>query len=364
LNPSETPAIPHSRPSITARDVRAVDKVLRSGRLTTGEAVASLEAAFSKSVGRGRCIAVSSGTAALHLALLALPIREEDEVLVPSYLCPAAVNAVLYLRARPVLVDLGREGFNPDAAAIRRKLTGRTRAVLLPHMFGYCADAEPIKELGVPILEDCAMALGTRLDGAPIGRTGPVAVYSFYSTKMIASGQGGMAACDDPGLEKHIRDLRSYDKKEDFCTRFNYALPDFAAALALSQLQRLDGLIAKRRKIAVLYQERFKHLHFAPPPIPEGWNAYRYIIRIHSPFEKARLFFLRKGVEVARPVFTPLHRYLHLPESEFPNTERLFESALSLPLYPDLGPGEVERVVEAVTAFASIDAREKRGKVT
>jgi perosamine synthetase len=340
-----------------------VGRVLRGGRLTTGETVASLEAAFSKSVGRRLCIAVSSGTAALHLALLALSIREEDEVLVPSYTCAATVNALLYVRARPVLVDLAREGFNPDAAGIGEKLTERTRAVLLPHMFGYPADAESIKETGVPLLEDCAMALGTHRGGTPVGRAGSLAVYSFYSTKMITSGQGGIVACDDSGMEALIRDLRSYDKKKDFRVRYNYALPDFAAALALSQLRRLDQLTAKRREIAVLYQERFANLHFALPLIPEGWNAYRYVIGINSSFEEARRFFLRKGIEVARPVFAPLHRYLHLPESEFPNTERVFESALSLPLYPSLRDEEVERIVEAVREFAAIDARETRRSV-
>ena len=140
-----------------------------------------------------------------------------------------------------------------------------------------------------------------------------MAVFSLYATKMIAAGQGGMLCTDDEYVAKLAGDLRHYDKKETFKVRYNYTLPDFSAALACSQLERLDELSSKRRRIARFYNEKLKAGACVLPPVPEEWNAYRYIIETDKPFPQIRDFFREQGIEVAKPVFRPLHRYLHLP---------------------------------------------------
>jgi perosamine synthetase len=335
--------IAHSRPTVDQEEIDAVTSVLKSGRLVQGEQVLCFEEALASLIGVGGAVAVSSGTAALHLALLALGIGEEDEVVIPSFVCPALLNAIRYVRAVPVLADIHRETYNIDARDVRRRLTGKTKALILPHMFGLPAEIREIMALGLPVIEDCAQSLGSRYEGRAAGSFGTLAVFSFHATKVICTGEGGMVAANDLQLLKKISNLRDYDEKEDGRLRYNYKLTDMQAALGLTQLRKLPVLIARRRAIAGRYDEFLRENGLSTPFCPADREPiyYRYVIRtgrLPEILEAGR----EAGIAYRRPVFKPLHHYLGL--TGYPESERAFLEALSIPLYPSLSDAELTAI--------------------
>jgi len=336
--------IPHSRPSIDQEEIAAVVSVLQSGRIAQGEQVLSFEKALASMIGVAGAVAVNSGTAALHLALLALGIGENDEVVIPSFVCPALLNVIRYVRAIPVLADINPETFNMDVRDLRKRLTGKTKAVIVPHMFGLPADIREIVSLGVPVIEDCAQSLGSRYEGSPTGSFGALSVFSFYATKVICTGEGGMIASDDSQLLGKIRDLRDYDEKDDGRLRYNYKLTDLQAAMGFAQLRKLPALLGRRLAIAGRYHEFFREHLLSVPVCPSDREHiyYRYIIRTE------RLLKLldagrEAGIAYRRPVFKPLHHYLGM--TGYPQTDAAFRGTVSLPIYPSLSDTEVKTII-------------------
>jgi perosamine synthetase len=345
---SEKKMIPHSRPLIDEEDAREVQRVLLSGQLAQDGEVARFESRMASFVGAKGAVAVHSGTAALHLALLALKAGPGDEVIVPSYVCPAVVNAVLYTGATPVVADIDPASFNLSPEDAKRRVTGKTRAVIVPHMFGLPADLDALGALGVPVVEDLALAVGSRRHGRRTGSFGTLAVCSFYATKMMATGEGGMVLGSDEALLAEIRDLHAMDDKEDFRVRFNYKMTDLQAALGLSQLRKLTTFIARRREIADLYSDALHGLGLPVPCVPGECEPvwYRYVLLLDGDAEPFIEEMKRRGVECRRPVFRPLHRYLGLAGYEA--TEDIWRRAVSIPLYPALTGAEVETIVKAL----------------
>jgi dTDP-4-amino-4,6-dideoxygalactose transaminase len=293
----------------------------------------------------GSSVAVSSGTAAIHLSLLALAIGKGDEVIIPSYVCTALLNAVRYVCATPVLADINPATFNMDVADARKKITPRTKAVILPHMFGLPADIDEFLSLKIPIIEDCAMSLGGGYKDALTGSFGTLSVFSFYATKMIATGEGGMVLSRRSDLIDRIRDLRDYDEKPDDIIRYNYKMTDLQAALGVSQLKKLPAFIHRRRQIAGLYNICAKALGVASPSDLEerDYIYYRYVILVDQPDEF--IAGMKKcGIDCRKPVFRPLHRYLGL--TGFPSTDKVWERAVSIPLYPSLTDDEAFNITE------------------
>jgi perosamine synthetase len=342
--------IPHSRPTIDQGEIDAVDAVLRSGRLAQGERVLEFEKVLAPLIGAGGAVAVSSGTAGLHLSLLALGVGEGDEVVIPGFVCPALLNAILYVRALPVLADIDRETFNIDVRDLKRRRTGKTKAVIVPHMFGLPADIRDIVALGVPVIEDCAQSLGSRYEGAPTGSFGVLSVFSFYATKVICTGEGGMVAAHDRQLLERIRDLRDYDEKDDHRLRYNYKLTDLQAALGLAQIRRLPVLIERRRAIARQYDAFLRERRLPAPACPPDREHiyYRYVIRTK---QVAELLAAGEeaGIAYRRPVFKPLHHYLGM--TGYPQTEEAFIETVSLPIYPSLSDAEVETILQPVRSI-------------
>jgi dTDP-4-amino-4,6-dideoxygalactose transaminase len=338
--------IPHSRPAIGQEEIGAVTAVLQSGQLAQGEKVENFEKALAAQLGLGCAAAVASGTAALHLALSALEIGEGDEVAVPSFVCPALLNVIRCCRAVPLVADIDPATFNIDVDDLKRRLTRKTRAVVVPHLFGLPASIQEIVALGVPVIEDCAQALGSRVGGAFAGSFGTLSVFSFHATKVICTGEGGMVASGDRRLIERIRDLRDYDEKDDGRLRYNYKLTDLQAALGLVQLGRLPELLARRQTLAGRYGDRLRGCPGIrlPASVPGCRHIYyRYVIRAE---QAAGLLAAgaEAGIAYRRPVFKPLHRYLGL--KGYPETERALTDAVSLPLYPSLSDAEAERVLE------------------
>jgi dTDP-4-amino-4,6-dideoxygalactose transaminase len=342
--------IPHSRPTLDQDEVDAVARVLMSGQVAQGEEVHRFERTLASLVGAGDAVAVSSGTAALHLALLALEIGAGDEVVIPSFVCPALLNAIGYVGAVPVPADIDGETFNIDVRDLKRRLTAKTRAVIVPHMFGLPADIREIVALGVPVIEDCAQSLGSSHRGAPAGSFGILSVFSFYATKVICTGEGGMIAAGDLRLIDKIRDLRDYDEKEDGRLRYNYKLTDLQAAMGVVQLGRLPAFIGRRRAIARQYDEFLREYPVSLPVRPQDREQihYRYVLRTER-LQGLLDAGIEAGISYRRPVFKPLHQYLGL--AGFPATEGAFRRAVSLPLYPALRDAEVQTILRHLRSF-------------
>ncbi len=340
-------SIPHSRPTVGERDVRAVTEVLTSGLIAQGVKLAAFEQEMARMLGVGGGVGVSSGTAALHLALLAFNVGEGDEVLLPTYACSALLHAVRAVRAVPRFVDSDPSTFNMDPEAARKAHSPKAKVIIVVHSFGLPAELDALKGLGLPLIEASAQALGALYRGRPVGSIGEAAAFSFYATKLITTGEGGMLVSNDARILATVRDLRAYDQKEDDRLRFNYKITDFQASLGLTQLQALPRFLERRQDIAASYRERLQALPLQLPCSPPDRVPvyYRYVVKgaLRADAYLARLQAL--GVEARRPVFQPLHRYFGL--HGFPGAEEAWEKAISLPIYPSLSDEEIERILEA-----------------
>lgn len=339
--------IAHSKPTLDQDDYRGVTDVLKSGYLVQGEQVAGFEDALSSFVGVRNGVAISSGTAALHLSLIALGVGEKDEVIIPSYVCCALLNAVMYVNAVPVIADIDRFTFNMDADDLKKRVTRKTKAIIVPHMFGLPADIDEILSLGIPVIEDCAQSIGSRYKGGYTGGFGVLSIFSFYATKMLATGEGGMILSGDDKLAEIVRDLRDYDEKDSYSVRYNYKMTDIQAALGISQLKKLPSFIQKRKEIAGRYDETLNEISFPVPATLEGRDHiyYRYVLLLdHSSGFIENM--LKMGIECRRPVFKPLHEYLGL--SGYPVAQEVMNRAVSIPLYPSLKDEETRKIAAGI----------------
>jgi perosamine synthetase len=340
--------IPHSRPSLSDADIEAVNSVLKAGQLSQGPKVREFEEKLARFIGKNKAVAVSSGSAALHLALLALDVQENDEVIIPSFVCSAVLNAVNYTGATAVLVDIDSLTFNLSVDDAKCAITRKTKAIIVPHMFGCPAEIDKLSELGLPVIEDCAQSIGADFKSQRAGSFGLLSVFSFYATKVIAAAEGGMVLSDSDDLISRIKDLREYDNKDDYILRYNYKMTDIQAALGLSQLSFLEKFIERRREIAARYFREFKDCDFTLPVWKEAKDHiyYRFVVKTKGGASEYLEKFHQKKVMCRRPVYIPLHVYLNL--SGFPRTLEAWQKTVSIPLYPSLQEEEIERIVSAV----------------
>jgi len=317
--------------------------VIRSGRLALGDLLQSFEQKFNESVGQKYAVGVSSGTAALHLVLIAMGVGPADEVIIPSYVCTALLNAVQYVGARPILADIDPETHNIDPTDVKKRMTRRTKAMIVPHMFGLAADLDRLIALGVPIIEDCAHAVGGTYAGKPVGTFGHAAIFSFYATKVMTTGEGGMVVSGSTRLIERIKDLREYDEKHEYKIRYNYKMTDIQAALGLAQLAKLETFIQRRRRIARKYSRFLKEYDLKLPCADPGHIYFRYIVGLKSDSAAVIQQLQERGIISARPVYKPLHQYLKL--KGYPHTTRTWRNSVSLPIYPGLTRSDVDRVL-------------------
>ena len=340
--------IGHSRPTVSKSDGRILQKVLSSAQLCENGCVRDLERRLKEFIGTRFALAANSGTSALHLILLGLGVNKGDRVLIPSYVCSSLLNAIMYVGAQPIVCDIDTDNYNLSFPAARQGITKKVKAIILPYMFGGSAEVNKFLELGVPVVEDCAQSLGCTYRGRRLGSFGAASLFSFYATKVITTGQGGMLLTDSPALFNKARDLIEYDERRDYAVRYNYKMTDLQAALGLAQIKQLNRFIAKRRAIARYYDKAFSQCGIAVTVNDPGHIYYRYVIRISSPLQQFAAGLKKKGIEVKPPVFMPLHRYLKLDRRLFPNTEELFKRTLSLPIYPDLTASQMRLVAKSV----------------
>ncbi len=339
----------HSHPYLGEAEAVAVAEVMQSGQIAQGEKVAAFESTFCSSIGVSYAAAVSSGTAALHLTLAALGVSEKDEVILPSYVCIALLNAVRYVGATPVLADIDPETANIDPKDAANRITKRTKAIIVPHLFGRPANMESLLKFDIPVIEDCAQAVGGTFQNRPLGTIGHAAVYSFYATKVMTTGEGGMVASSSKDLIDRIRELREYDNRSDGRLRYNYKMTDIQAAIGTIQLSRLSDFIRKRRSIAEDYTKAFAPLGLKIPMPDPGHIYFRYTIRLNDEemVDRWLRILKSKGICCARPVYQPIHRALGLPGYE--HSEAAWQQLLSLPIYPSLTFKSVGQVIQGVT---------------
>lgn len=339
-------SIPHSRPTLGQSEIQSISEVIASGQIAQGEMVERFEQAVAKQTGTKGAVAVSSGTAALHLTLIAMELGPGDEVIMPSYVCSALLNAAGYVKATPVLAEIDPKTCNIDPEDVKRRLSRRTKAIIVPHLFGMSADLDPIMALDVPIIEDCAQSMGSTYRGKMVGSFGHATVCSFYSTKVITTGEGGMVLSDSQDLLERIRDLREYDKKNRMAVHYNYKMTDIQAAMGLVQLDQLQAFIQRRRSIAQKYHKAFETLTVQLPPDDEGHIYYRYVIGLKDDAGPKIQTLAKEGIQCARPVYVPLNRYLKI--EGYKETEAAWRRSLSIPIYPALSDGDVKQISESV----------------
>lgn len=372
--------IPFHTPEIGEEEIRSVVETLRSGWLTTGAKVKRFEEEFAKYVDCSHAVAVNSGTAALHLALEAIGIKEGDEVIVPTMTFTATAEVVLYLKATPVLVDCEPDTLNIDAQKIEGKISSKTKAIIPVHFGGEPCDMEPILELArkynLKVIEDAAHALPANYQGQRVGAIGDITCFSFYATKTITTGEGGMATTENSEWADRMRMMSLHGINHDAWNRYSkegswyyeviypgykYNLTDLAAALGIVQLRKCDKFWEARRDIAAAYDQAFAELPEIQIPrcAPEKQCAWHlYVIQLD--LERLRINrrdFIKalKDHNVGASVhFIPLHLHPFYANTfgyqpqDFPIASAVFERIISLPIYPGLTKANVESVITAV----------------
>lgn len=357
--------IPAAKPLIGAEERAAVDRVLQSGMLAQGPEVAAFENEFSAIVAGRHCIAVNSGTSGLHMALVAVGIKQGDEVIVPSFTFAATANSVALTGATPVFVDIDPLTFNIDPAAIEAAITPRTRAIQPVHLYGQPAAMKEIMAIAARhnllVVEDAAQAHMASLDGTPVGAFGITGVFSFYPTKNMTSGEGGMISTASAEVARQSRLLRNQGMERRYANEivgFNTRMTDIHAAIGRVQLTKLAGWTAQRRNNAKFLDDNLKGV-VTPYVAPGALHVYhQYTIRILGHDRDAFAAEMTKrgvGNGVYYPI--PVHR---LPSFgltfDLPETTRAGREVLSIPVHPALSQEDLETVVSVINSIAAAGA--------
>jgi perosamine synthetase len=341
-----------AKPDAGAAELAQVAEVLQSGQLTMGPKVTEFEGLLAAATGCSEAVAVSSGTAALHLAVLAAGIGPGDEVLVPAYTFPATANVVVFAGATPVLVDVDPVTMNIDPELARAAVTPRTKAVLAVHLFGRPAAVEELPEL--PLLEDAAGALGARRRARPAGSLGRLACFSFHPRKVVTTGEGGAVTMSDPDLADRVRQLRHHGWQPPGyadmpVAGLNYRISDLSCAVGIPQLERLEELLATRERLAAAYAERLADLPVTVPTTDagdrHGWQAY--VVQVDRRDDvMAALRAEEIECQIGTYSLPLLSAYRH--QGEFAGARQAFERALALPFHSELTDAELDRVADAL----------------
>jgi perosamine synthetase len=359
--------IPLARPVLGDAEERAVLDVLRSRQLSLGPRVPAFERAFAARVGAAHASAVSSGTAALHLALRAVGVGDGDEVVTSPLSFVASANVILYERAKPVFADIDPVTLNLDPDAAAAAITGRTAALLPVHIFGYPADVPALEAYGLPIVEDACEALGARhADGSVVGGRGHPAAFGFYANKQLTTGEGGMLTMGSAEHKERVDSERNQGRAPDMGwldhdrLGFNYRLTDVASAIGLAQLERLDGMLEARARVAGWYREALAGSYVGLPCEDSGGDVrgwFVFVVQLPRGHDRDGVVraLAERGVQ-SKPYLPAIHlmsfyreRFGHR-EGEFPVCEDVAARSVALPFFPELTEGQVAQVAEALDA--------------
>jgi perosamine synthetase len=360
--------IPIARPVLGDAEAKAVVDVLNSGMLTQGIEVKKFEDDFSRYLGVRNSIAVSNGTVALDLALKALDLQPDDEVISPAFTFIATANAILYQGARPVFADVDSATFNIDPQDLQNKVTSNTKAVIGVHLYGQPFDIQAVQQIcedhNIILIEDCAQAHGAEFKGQRAGSFG-LGCFSFYPTKNITTGEGGMITTNDDQLAAKLRLMRNHGdsgKYNHVMLGYNYRMTNIQGAIGQVQLKRLDQYNQKRIENAEFLNKNIQRTGIATPykdaRVKHVYN--QYVIRVEESFPASRESFMRyldsKGIGSAvhypMPVYRqPLYRQLGLDGKSCPVSEDVSQRVLSLPVHPSLEQDDLKYISKVVNSF-------------
>lgn len=351
-----------SRPLIGEEEIAAVVEVLESGMLAGGKRVAQFEEEFARSAGTGHAVAVGSGTAALHVGLLAMGIGPGDEVIVPSFTFAASANSVRMTGATPVFVDIDSADLTIHADAIKPLITEHTRAVMPVHLYGQPAPMRGIMELadaaGIDVVEDAAQAHLAESGGKRVGSFGRFGAFSFYPTKNMTTGEGGMITTWDPDLAERARWLRNQGMAERYVHKsvgLNERMTEIEAAIGLIQLGRLPSWTERRREIAAIYRERLDPELGLPVERSDAKHVYHQFTL--APKNREPVANALKGAEIGHDIYYPSGTHQQAPyagpEYNLPVTEDMARRVVSIPVRPDLKDEEIDTVIEVLNGALS-----------
>lgn len=352
-----------AKPQLGEEEKKAVMEVLDSGMIAQGPRVKAFEEAFAAMCGVKHAIATTSGTTALHVALLAAGISEGDEVITSPFTFIASANSILYTNARPIFVDIDQVTFNIDPKLIEAAITSRTKAILPIHLFGLSCDMEPIlaiaKKYSLAVIEDACQSHGAMYHGKRVGSFG-IGAFSFYPTKNMTSAEGGMITTNDDVIAEKCRVIRQHGMRRRYYhdeLGFNFRMTDVHAAIGLEQLKKLEANNNRRQANASFLN---KNLHGVITPFsPNGYEHvfHQYTVRVSGGKRDALRSYLQEngvGSEVYYPV--PVHKQsFYITDlgygGSFPMAERAAEEVLSLPVHPSLSQTDLEIIIEKVNTF-------------
>lgn len=363
--------IPIAKPMVTDNEIREVIGVLKSGHLRQGPRTEEFEKEFCKRVGSKYAYAVNSGTAALHVSYLSV-LKPGDEVIVPAFTFIATASTVAYSNARPVFADIGEETFTIDPQDVNGKISPKTRAIAPVHLFGHAADMKTLGEIAedhaLYLVNDAAQAHGTKIDGKDVGALDDLNCYSFYPTKNMTTGEGGMVTTNEKRFYEKGRLIRSHGQKSKYhhtIFGLNYRMTDIAAAIGLNQLEKLDMFLEKRKRNAETLTKALEKIAGIRPPViksnvDHSFTVYSVLMNL-SRFKCTRNEFVKAlqaeniGCSVHYPI--PLTKQPVFRENfkvdECPVAEDISDRIFSLPIHPHLKKTELEKIVEAVEIVAS-----------
>lgn len=352
-----------AKPQIGDDEKRAVMEVLDSGMMAQGPRVKAFEEAFATMCGTKHAVATSSGTTALHVAMLANDIGKGDEVITSAFTFIASANSILYVGAKPVFVDIDPRTFNLDASKIDKAITNKTKAILPIHLYGLSCDMDPVMKIaekhGLLVIEDACQSHGAEYKGRKVGSFG-TGTFSFYPTKNITSGEGGMITTNAPAIDDKCRVIRQHGMRKRYYhdeLGYNFRMSDIHAAIGLAQLKKLAKFNAQRQANAKFMSENLKGV--IPPFVPEGQTHvfHQYTVRVPDRKRDALRAYLNEhgiGSEVYYPV--PIHKqtfYLNDLgyKDSLPDTEKAALEVLSLPVHPGLSSADLETIVSTINEF-------------
>lgn len=360
--PASPAPVPLVRPMIGRAEIAAVNRVLRSGQIAQGKCVEQLESGFASLCRTREAVAVNSGTAALFVALVAHGIGSGDEVITTPFTFAATANAILMTAARPVFVDIRESDFNIDPDLIPARITPRTKAIIPVHLYGHPADMTQISEIAdrhsLAVIEDACQAHGAEWRGRKVGSFG-TGCFSFYPTKNMTTGEGGMVTTNDPQIAHRLRLLRSHGAARPYYHTelgYNFRMTDISAAIGLAQLGRLQAFTRKRRANARYYGTHLKGV-IAPSEAAGALHVYhQYTVRVPEGRDILQARLSEEGIGSAVYYPIPLHQQPYYRELGYADTlpvaEAMCREVLSLPVWPGLRRTDRERVAAAVSRHA------------
>lgn len=344
-----TKAVPHNRLTFGDEELTAVHETLSSGLWAGGKMVEQLEKFCAETANTPFASAVSSGYSAIRLSLLALGIGKGMEVIIPGYSCVALANAVLSTGAMPVPTDIDPETLNITEDTVKTCITKNTAAIIAVHTFGLPAEITSLRGFGVPVIEDCAHCFGIQNQHGRIGSLGDVSILSFYATKLVGGGEGGMVISRNKAICDFVAENRDYTDKPASASRMNEKMHNIEAALSLAQMKRLPKMIAAREEIAQFYQQELAPLVPHKLRLPRQSNSrvwYRYAIRLNRPADEIVQVLRKEEIYTDLPVWDWTTANANLMESK-----NAYQCILSLPCYPTLNRDEQSRVIQSLYKY-------------